>query len=114
MNIESGTRKTIYRKDFDNRTVYTTNIRRKAIDGNYENGYMIVQFTNNADIENKTTINIKKGWMSFYKTREGKSVFYLVVNDFDIIHEDNEPSIKTEVKPLESLNIEITDDDLPF
>ena len=68
MNIEKGTRKTIYRKDFENRTAYTTKISKKNMDGNYENGYIMVQFTNNAELENKTTINIKKGWLSFYKT----------------------------------------------
>ena len=38
MNIEKGTRKTIYRKDFENRTSYTTKISKKNMDGNYENG----------------------------------------------------------------------------
>lgn len=114
MNIEKGTRKTIYRKDFENRTAYTTKISKKNMDGNYENGYIAVQFTNNAELENKTTINIKKGWLSFYKTKEGKAVFYVVVSDFEIVHEEQIPNIKTKTNALESLNIEITDEDLPF
>lgn len=114
MNIESGTRKTIYRKDFDNRTVYSTKISRKNINGDYENAYMQVQFTNGVDLKDKTTINIEKAWLSFYKTKEGKYMFYVVVRDFEIVHEEETPSIKTQVKPLDSLNIEITDEDLPF
>ena len=30
-------------------------------------------------------IEIKSGWLSFYKTKEGKSAHYIFVNEFEIL-----------------------------
>ena len=118
MNVVTNKMQMIFRKDYDNRTVYTMGISKKKQDGTYENAYMPVQFKKGVELENKTNIYIKDAWITFFKTKDGKAIFYIFINDFNTVHEEvneyKQASIKTETNGLSSLNIKIEDDELPF
>lgn len=118
MNIQTDKMQMIFRKDYEDRTVYTMGMSKKKQDGTYDKAYIPVNFKKGVELENQTNIYIKKAWPSFYKTKEGKPIFYIFISEFNTVHEEansyEKSSIKTETKALESLNIEIKDSDLPF
>lgn len=118
MNIQTDKMQMIFRKDTEYGTTYTMGMSKKKQDGNYENAYFPVQFKKNVELENKTNIYIKDAWLSFFKTKDMRTIFYIFINDFNTVHEEaNEfknASIKTETKGIDSLGIQINDSDLPF
>lgn len=67
---------------------YSTSISNKKEDGTYENMYIAVNFRKGIEVENKTKINIKDGFLSFYMTKEGFPKIKIVVMSFDIKQED--------------------------
>lgn len=118
MNIQTDKMQMIFRKDYEDRTVYTMGMSKKKPDGTYDNAYIPVNFKKGIELENQTNIYIKSAWLTFFKTKEGKPIFYIFINEFNTAKEQaNEfknASIKTETNGLKSLNIEIGNDDLPF
>ncbi len=119
MNIQTDKMQMIFRNDYSNGNVaYVMGISKKKRDGSYDNAYIPVQFKKEVSLENQTNIYIKSAWLSFYKNKEGRAVFYIFINDFNTVHEQanefNNSSIKTETKAIESLDVEINDIDLPF
>lgn len=46
---------------------YSTSMSKKMVDGTYQSTYIPVQFKKGVEVENKTTINITKGFLSFDK-----------------------------------------------
>lgn len=105
---------------FKNDLGFSTSISNKRQDGTYENMYISVQFRKD-DIEaqrmsNMTKINIKNGFLSFYKTTSGQPKIKLIITDYEIIDE-NRPAQETNDDPFVNEipeNFEINDDDLPF
>lgn len=116
MNIQTDKMQMIFRKDNEYGTSYTMGMSKKKKDGTYDNAYIPVQFKKEITLDNQTNIYIKKAWISFYKTKEGKPVFYIFISEFNTVSEEANQykSIKTETEGLNSLGIEITSDDLPF
>ena len=55
----------------------------KNQDGEYDKMYLSVQLPKGVELENKTMIEITKGFMSFYKTKEGLPKLKIVVMDFE-------------------------------
>ena len=88
---------------------YSTSISKKMMDGTYQNTYIPVQFKKGTELENKTTINITKGFLSFDKytpngaTKEATS-WKIIVTEFSLAG-----ASKTDVKCTE---FETTSDDL--
>ena len=76
MNITGET--LIFRNEFG----YSTSISRKNQDGEYEKMYLSVQLPKGVELENKTMIEITKGFLSFYKTKEGLSKLKIVVMEY--------------------------------
>ncbi len=72
---------------------YTTSISNKKEDGSYENAYLQVQFRKGVELENKTRINIKDGFLTFFRTQEGNTVYKIVVLDFEQEGEVKEPEV---------------------
>ena len=65
MNI---TGKTIcYKNDYG----YSTAISNKKQDGTYERMYVSLQLPKGVEVENKTYIEIAKGFLAFYKDKNG-------------------------------------------
>jgi len=99
----------IFRKDFNDRATYSTTLSKKNKDGEWENGFIPVQFRKDVFLHNKTKINVKNAWLTFYKDKENKTVLYIFVNEFEEI----EP--KTDNLP-EGIRYATEDDmdDVPF
>lgn len=77
---------------------YTTSISNKKQDGSYENAYLQVQFRKDVELESKTKINIKDGFLTFFRTQEGNIVYKIVVLDFEQDGEAKEPEVGFETK----------------
>lgn len=118
MNIQTDKMQMIFRQDTEYGTNYRIGMSRKKQDGTYDNAYFPVQFKKGIEVENRTNIYIKDAWLTFFKTKEGKPIFYIFINDFNTVHEEanefKDASIKTETKGIDSLGIQINDIDLPF
>lgn len=119
MNIQTDKMQMIFRNDYkDGGVAYVMGLSKKKKDGSYDNAYIPVQFKRDVSLANQTNIYIKKAWLSFYKNKEGKPVFYIFISEFNTVHEEansyEKSSIKTETNALESLDLQIEPDDLPF
>lgn len=119
MNLTSkGTM--IFSKEFDEKIYYRAGLSSKAKNGEYKKAYIDVRFPKDTVIENKTKINITKGFLAFdnFIDKESKSRtnWYIVVQEFEI-----DGAVKQEEKdPYEkfgsSITVEELDEgmDLPF
>ena len=102
MNITSiGTM--IFAKEFEGKTHYRAGLSKKNQNNQYESAYIDVRFPKDTKIENKTKINITKGFLIFYKTKEGKDIWYIVVQEY---------TTDVEVMVVESKKVE--DYDIPL
>lgn len=66
---------------------YSTSLSKKNQDGTYVNAYISVAFKKGVDLQNKTKINIKNGFLTFDQyERDGSKItnFKLFVTDFEI------------------------------
>lgn len=87
MNITGKT--TIYVKEFttqDGRpfTQYSALISKKNGDS-YEYGYIQANFPREVRMLDKTKIDIKKGWLSFYKTKDNKYVPTVYIQEYELL-----------------------------
>lgn len=73
----------VFRNEFDTGISYSTTISHKNLDGEYENAFINLRFKKNVDVENKQQIIIKSAWLDFYQSKDGKTNYYIFVNDFD-------------------------------
>ena len=81
MNITGKT--LIFKNDYG----YTTTISKKNQNGEYERMYISVQLPKGIELENKTMIDINKGFLSFYKNKQGLSQIKLVVMEYQTENE---------------------------
>ena len=89
MNI-SGTMR-IYKNSYEGRETYSTTISKKDQFGNYENLYISVQLPQGTSLENNSRINVTKGFLSFFKTRQGLPKIKAVVQEFEKEETPQEP-----------------------
>lgn len=101
----------IYRKDFDGKPVYSTSISKKLLDGKYESMYVQVQLPKDVELQDKTYINITKGFISWYHTKDGLPKMKFIVMEFET--EDNYIQEEREAIQNES-NYNFPDDEMPF
>lgn len=73
---------TIYAKEFNGKVAYSTKISQKNINGEWESMFISVQFVKNEGVQDKTKIEITKGFMSFYKDKNGLAHIKLVVQEY--------------------------------
>lgn len=108
MNISGSMR--IFRKDYEGSIFYSTTISKKDEFGNYENLYINVQLPKDIALDNNTKINVTRGFLSFYKTKEGLPKIKVVVQAFGLENKVTEDTrIPTEYFPIEEYS-----SDLPF
>ena len=100
MGIRVKGQTTIFKND---KGFYSTGLSNKLMDGSYENAYIPVQFKKGIELESKTKIEIKDGFISFYRNQEGKPVFKIVVLEFEQYGDAKEPETSYSYS-----------DDLPF
>lgn len=104
MNITGRT--LIFKSDFR----YSTAISKKNQEGNYERMYLNVQLPKGVELENKTFIEITKGFLSFYTDKNGLSKVKVVVMEFQEDYEKEE----REAIQTENTVIDYSEDSLPF
>lgn len=107
MNITSEKVK-IYAKEFNGKMYYRARISKKDKNGEYENAYIDVKLPKDITLQDKSEIEITKGFLSFYKNKEKKDVFYIVVQEY---------TTDEKITKIESFTAEELDDstpDLPF
>lgn len=115
MNITSREIMIFAKEDENGKKHYRTGLSSKKQDGSYDTAYIDVRIPKETKIENKTKINITKGFLSFYnyKDKENKqhTIWYVVVQEFT-----TENQLKnTEVSVVESFKAnELDTPDLPF
>lgn len=82
---------------------YSTAISNKNQEGQYDKMYVSVQLPKGAELENKTMIDVTKGFISFYKTKEGLPKLKLVIQEWEFIRNTTQQN-----------DFIGTSDDLPF
>lgn len=61
---------------------YSIGISNKLMDGSYDNMFFPVQFKKGVELDNKTDINITNGWITFYRDKDNKPIFKIMVLEF--------------------------------
>lgn len=84
MNIFGRTM--IFKNDYG----YSLSISDKKQDGTYEKTYLSVQLPKGVELENKTMIDVKRGFLGRYKTKEGLPKIKVVIQEYDVIKEEDE------------------------
>lgn len=118
MNI-SGTIR-IYKNQFEGRETYSTTISKKDQFGNYENLYISLHLPQGTSLENNSKINVTKGFLSFYKTKQGLPKIKAVIQEFEAEAPQEQP-MGTPTSNYEQQAMDYYDsqtnyygDDLPF
>lgn len=93
---------------------YSTSISNKKEDGSYENMYITVNMPRGVEVENKTRIEITKGFLSFYKTKEGLPKLKIVVQKFKTQEDIDNAEEQYAKEEREAIQNEDTYEDLPF
>lgn len=75
----------IFKNVFDNGVSYSTTISHKNVNDEYENAFINVRFRKDVNVENKSKIIIKNGWLDFYQNKDGKDIIYIFINEFDLV-----------------------------
>lgn len=84
--------------------MYSTALSTKNAEGKYENMYIAVNFKKGIELENKTLIDVEKGFLSFYKDKNGMAHIKLIIMEFS-----------TNSNETENTTVEdYSESDLPF
>lgn len=75
---------TVFRHDKNGRAFYSIPVSRQNSEGDTEFAYKLVQFKKGVDLADRTKIEIRNGWETFYKNKDGEDVFYVFISDFVI------------------------------
>jgi hypothetical protein len=108
MNITGET--LIFRNEFG----YSTSISRKNQDGEYEKMYLSVQLPKGVELENKTKINIKNGFLSYYNTKDGLPKIKIVVMEYTTDADEQYKQEEREAIQNEGSYEEVFGGELPF
>lgn len=97
MNITGKT------KIFRGRYGYSCSISNKKQDGSYENMFMQIQLPKGIEPEDKSIIEITKGFLSFYENKDGNKIPKIVA--LEIKQDTSKQEVQEDV---------YTSEDLPF
>ena len=81
MNITGKT--TVIKGDYG----YSCIISNKNQNREWDRMYLSIQLPKDVELENKTKIDITRGFFSFYKTKEGLAKPKIVVMEYNILQE---------------------------
>ena len=96
----------IYRKDYEGKARYQTQLSKKDMDGNWTNGYIGIQFNKGVELQDKADIELTNAWIDFYTSRDNKTVPFIRCTQFELIG-----GVKSEIpEGFQALE----DDDYPF
>lgn len=82
----------IFKKEINGKELYSTSISNKNLEGQWDKMYISVQLPKNTALENVTDINITKGFLSFYKNKDGLAMPKIVIQEFQTKEEQEERS----------------------
>lgn len=97
MNITNERPVMVFKKD----NKYSIGISKKKQDGSYENAYIKVEFNKNVELEDRTIIKIKHGWLSFYnwEYQGNKGTTWVIrCNEFEKVEEYEKDPMASEIK----------------
>ena len=95
MNITSNNTM-IFAKEFDGKMHYRAGMSRKNQNNEYEKAYIDVRLPKDVSVADRTKINITKGFLTFYKTKDGKDIWYIVIQEFTAEGEVKEEPVETD------------------
>ena len=115
MNIIEEKEKVVYNNERDDKVAYSIGLSKKKEDGTYELGYLPCRFKKDVNLENKTKIKIKQGWLDFFK-KDKKTYIYAFINDFEKVEQEEKQEETKEEKSVDNWSSpkDIEPDDLPF
>lgn len=73
----------IFRKEINGKTLYSTSLTNKNVDGTYENMYISCSLPKGVELDNNTKITVTKGFLSFYRNKNGLAQVKAVIQDFE-------------------------------
>ena len=128
MNIVTDKSYRVYRHENQYGVSYSFGIAKKDNKGGFINAFIPVRFKNGVDVKDRTNINIKQAFLTFYLNKDNKPVWYLMILDYEEVVETIEKVKETKIQeqqrvlnevvndPFEEYANEnpINDDDLPF
>lgn len=77
----------------DGKVLYSTTLSNKKQDGSYENMYIDVQIPKDAVINNGDEVTIQRGFISFYKTKDGLPKVKIVILEVEQHSFDNDTEL---------------------
>lgn len=86
---------------YKNEYGYSTAISNKKQDGTYERMYVSLQLPKGVEVENKTYIEITKGFLAFYKDKNGMSKIKIVA--MEIKQDEPKQEVQADFYDPESL-----------
>ena len=115
MNITSNN-VIIFAKEFEGKTHYRAGMSRKNQNNEYEKAYIDVRLPKGDALNSGSKINIKKGFLTFYKTKDEKTIWYVVIQDYELVTGMVQPK-EDPIQPKQAYVVEnYTEEqlDLPF
>lgn len=100
---------TVFRHEHNGKAFYSVAEVKENMDGKKEYGYKTVQFRRGVDVADRSKIDIKQAWESFYTNKNDEVVFYIFINDF-VLQSGNMKQPQQEA-PSE---FEAIEEDVPF
>lgn len=90
--IQSGREYVVNRQDFNGKTFYSINVRKKNRDDTETFAKKGIRFAGGADIKDKTKIKILSGFEDFYFKKGDKynAIFSLVITNYEITGQSEE------------------------
>lgn len=77
----------------DGKVLYSTTLSNKKQDGSYENMYIDVQIPKDAVVNNGDEVTIQRGFISFYKTKDGLPKVKIVILEVEQHSFDNDTDL---------------------
>lgn len=84
MDVTGKTR--IFKNEYGGNTYYSTSISNKNADGTYDKMYLSVQFKKGMETEGD--IEITRGFLSFFKDKNGMCKVKIVIMEYNKAQED--------------------------
>ena len=122
MNITNNNTMIYVKEDENGKKHYRARVSRKNQNNEYENGYIDIRLPKDTELENKTKIDITKGFLSFYnyKDKENKqhTIWYIVVQEYSKKEakkeQENSKEVYEQFGNKTEYKAEELDMDLPF
>ena len=92
MNFKENYKMKVYSRE---NGYFTRLVKFNKITNEWDTAFVYLQFKKGVEIPNKTTINVRDSWLSFYKSKKSnKIVIYIFVNEFDILDSEDSKDIE--------------------